>query len=70
MAINFKKLKSQIHPFKPECKQGYIFIATNEQNNNFICSIALVGSKRRLLTILKNIIHDEDYPEWKDEFSI
>lgn len=26
MAINFKKLKAQIKPFKPEAKNGYIFI--------------------------------------------
>ena len=31
MAINFRKLKSQIKPFKPEVKDGYIFIATDEQ---------------------------------------
>ena len=36
MAINFKKLKSQIKPFKPEVKDGYIFIATDEQKNNEI----------------------------------
>lgn len=31
MAINFRKLKSQIKPFKPEVKDGYIFITTDEQ---------------------------------------
>lgn len=25
----FKKIKSQIHPFKPGVKQGHIFIATD-----------------------------------------
>ena len=37
MAINFKKLKSQIKPLKPEArKEGYICLATREQEMNFI----------------------------------
>jgi hypothetical protein len=36
MPINFKKLKSQIHPFKPEVKRDYIFIANRQQTNNLI----------------------------------
>lgn len=31
MAINFRKLKSQIKSFKPEVKDGYIFIASKIQ---------------------------------------
>lgn len=46
MAINFRKLKSQIKPFKPEVKDGYIFITTDEQKNNGLFSIAKCGSKR------------------------
>ena len=70
MAINFKKLKRQIHHFKPECKQGYIFIATEKQKNNFIDSIAAVGSKRCLIYILTTFINDKSLPEWGDEFLI
>ena len=44
MAINFRKLKSQIKSFKPEVKDGYIFIATDEQKNNGLFSIAKCGS--------------------------
>lgn len=32
MAINFRKLKSQIKSFKPEVKDGYIFIKTSNVN--------------------------------------
>lgn len=68
MAINFKKLKGQIHPFKPEVKQGYIFIATDEQKKNFLDSIAKVGSKRSLIKLIVYIILiDED---WNKEFSL
>lgn len=62
MSINFKKLKSQIILFKPEIKSGYIFIATEEQKNKFICSISKVDSKRSLIKILVELIRqDEDY---------
>ena len=48
--INFKKLKSQIKPFKPEAKhKGYIFIATDEQIANGGFTVAKVGSKRSLI---------------------
>lgn len=68
MAINFKKLKNQIHPFRPEVKQGYIFIATDEQKNNFIDSIAKIGSKRSLIKLIVYIIlTDED---WNKEFTL
>lgn len=49
MVINFKKLKSQIYPWKPESKSGYIFIPTMGQEDNFIFSIAIKGSKRNLM---------------------
>lgn len=68
MAINFRKLNRQVLPFKPETKQGFIFIATDEQKENGLFSIAKVGSKRSLMTILVDTISsDEDF---KHEFSI
>lgn len=62
MAINFKKLKSQIKPLKPEArKTGYIFLATREQEMNFINSVVTIGSKRRHMTFLVSLIKaDED----------
>lgn len=68
MPINFKKLKSQIHPFKPEVKRGYIFIANRQQTNNLIFSISQIGSKRSLVKKLIELIQrDENY---KAEFSL
>lgn len=69
MSINFKKIKSQIKPFKSEAKhKGYIFLATDEQKKNGIDSIAKNGSKRSLLDILVYFVQtDEDYCE---EFAI
>lgn len=68
MAINFRKLNRQVLPFKPETKQGFIFIATDEQKESGLFSIAKVGSKRSLMTILVDTINsDEDF---KREFSI
>ena len=60
MPINFKKLKSQIHPFKPEVKRGYIFIANRQQTNNLIFSISKIGSKRSLVKKLIELIQRED----------
>lgn len=68
MAINFRKLKSQIKPFKPEAKKGYIFISTDVQKNNFICSISKVGSKRSLIKLLLWLIQNNE--DWKVEFSL
>lgn len=69
MAINYRKLKAQIKPFKPEAKHtGFIFIATEEQKNNFICSVSMPGSKRELMRVLKLLISiDEDF---RKEFTI
>lgn len=68
MAINFRKLNRQVLPFKPEVKQGFMFIATDEQKENGLFSIAKVGSKRSLMTFLvETIKSDEDF---KREFSI
>ena len=66
MVINFRKLNRQVLPFKPETKQGFIFIATNEQKENGLFSIAKVGSKRSLI-LVDTINSDEDF---KREFSI
>lgn len=66
MAINFKKLKSQVKPFKPEAKKGYIFLATDEQKYNFLCSVASIGSKRRLMKSLVGLIMTDE--DWKKEF--
>ena len=68
MAINFRKLKSQIKPFKPEVKDGYIFITTDEQKNNGLFSIAKCGSKRELLSALSEYIKDDE--DFKREFTI
>lgn len=66
MAINFKKLNSQVKPFKPEAKKGFIFLATDEQKNNFLCSVACVGSKRRLMKFLVGLIMTDE--DWRKEF--
>lgn len=68
MIINFKKLKSQIFPWKPESKSGYIFIPTIEQEDNFIFSVASKGSKRKLIKHLIEYIRI--YPEYKEEFTL
>ena len=68
MAINFRKLKSQIKSFKPEVKDGYIFITTDEQKNNGLFSIAECGSKRGLLSALSEYIKDDE--DFKREFTI
>lgn len=68
MAIKYSKLKAQIKPFKPEVKKGFIFLATEDQQSNFIFSVAEVGSKRRLLSSLRRLIRvDED---WRREFAL
>lgn len=65
MAINFKKLKSQIKPWKPEAKHtGYIFLATDEQKKHDVDSIAKKGSKLSFLKALVWFIqNDEAYHE-------
>lgn len=68
MAINFKKLRSQIRQFKPEARKGYIFLATDEQKNNFIVSVACVGSKRRLVKFLDKLIKTDE--DWNKEFAL
>lgn len=68
MVVNFKKLKEQVKKFKPEGKNGYIFIATDEQKRNGIYSIAKQGSKRGLIACLVEFIKDEE--DFKKEFSL
>lgn len=68
MAINFRKLNKQIKPFKPESKKGYIFIATEEQVNNCIFSVAVEGSKRNAMRCLKNLIAGDKL--FREEFTI
>lgn len=68
MAIKFKKLRSQIRQFKPEVRKGYIFLATDEQKNNFIVSVACVGSKRRLVKFLVKLIKTDE--DWRKEFAL
>ena len=68
MAINFKKLNSQVKPFKPEAKKGFIFLANDEQKNNFLCSVACVGSKRRLMNFLVGLIKTDE--DWRKEFAL
>lgn len=69
MGINFKKLNSQIKPLKPESnKQGFIFIATDEQKRNFIDTIITIGSKRRLVSFLVSLIKKDE--DWYNEFKL
>ena len=68
MAINFKKLNSQVKPFKPEAKKGFIFLATDEQKNNFLCSVCKYGSKRRLMKFLVGLIMTDE--DWRKEFAL
>ena len=69
MAIDFKKLKSQIKPFKPEAKHtGYIFLATDEQKKHDVNSIAKAGSKRNFLQVMVWFIHN--YKTYRNEFTL
>ncbi len=69
MAINYRKLKAQIKPFKPEAKYtGYIFIATEEQKRNFICTVSQPGRKRDLIETLKYLIKIDD--DFRKEFTL
>lgn len=69
MSINFKKLKSQIKPFKPEAKHtGYIFIATDEQKKNDVDSIAKPGSKRSFIQMMVWFIQDDE--AYRKEFTL
>lgn len=70
MAINFKKLKAQITPYRDNssgCK-GYSFQATEKQKENDIDTIVGAGwSKRRFLKFMVYMIHT--YEEYRQEFS-
>lgn len=69
MPINFKKLKSQIKPFAPEAGgKGYIFISNLRQSILGIDSIAVKGSKRKLIRVLKEYIKYD--PDYKEEFTL
>ncbi|MBO5000882.1 MAG: hypothetical protein J6C58_08640 [Bacteroidaceae bacterium] len=69
MAINFKKLKSQIKPFKPEAKHtGYIFLATDEQKKHDVDSIAKAGSKRSFIQMMVWFIQDDE--AYRKEFTL
>lgn len=69
MAINYRKLKAQIKPFKPEAKHtGFIFLATEEQKRNFIFSVSQPGRKRDLMDSLRYLIKiNEDF---RKEFTL
>lgn len=68
MVINFKKLKSQIKPLKPEAnKNGFIFLATDEQKRNFVDTIVTIGSKHRHIKFLVSLIKSDE--DWRNEFS-
>lgn len=72
MVVNFKKLKTQIKPFKPEegfnGRKGYMFIATKERKNRGVCSVKRPGSKRGLIAALVEFIqYDADF---KREFTL
>lgn len=69
MAVNFKKLKSQIKPFKPEAKHtGYIFLATDEQKKHDVDSITKCGSKRSFLQAMVWFIQNVE--EYRKEFTL
>lgn len=69
MAINFKKLKSQIKPFASEAGgTGYIFIANLRQSILGIDSVAAKGSKRNLIRIMVEYIKYD--PDYKEEFTL
>lgn len=69
MAINFKKLKSQIKPFAPEAGgKGYIFISNLRQSILGIDSVALKGSKRQLIKVMVEYIKYD--PDYKEEFTL
>lgn len=69
MSINFKKLKSQIEPFALKSgSTGYIFIADLRQSILGIDSIALKGSKRYLIKVLKEYIKYD--PNYREEFTL
>lgn len=69
MAINFKKLQSQIKPLKPEARKiGYIFLATREQEMDFINSVVTIGSKRRHIAFLVSLIKKDE--DWSNEFKL
>lgn len=61
MAINFKKLKSQITPYEDEkgCK-GWLFTPTKEQESKEIPRIFTTGSKEFLMIFLIELIEKED----------
>lgn len=67
--INFRKLKSQIRPLKPEAGgTGFIFIATDEQKKRGIESVSMYGSNRSLIRAIVFIVkHDND---WQKEFTL
>lgn len=69
MAINYRKLKAQIKPFKPEAKHsGYIFLATDEQKHNDIDSIAKPGSKRSFIKVMTWVVNT--FEEYRKEFCL
>lgn len=72
MAINFRKLKKQVKQLKPEAGgTGYIFIATDEQQNKGIFSIAQYGSRTHFMNrLLVPFIKESAYKEWREEFVI
>lgn len=68
MAINFRQLRSQVRPFKPEQKKGFIFLATEEQKKRGLFSIAAEGTRRHLMEILADMVREDD--DFSEEFKI
>lgn len=67
MAINYRKLKSQIYIDW----NGYIFIATDIQKQNFIESVAFnATSKRALIKFVVKLIYKPGNEDWREEFTI
>lgn len=67
MAINFKKLKSQIIPHCDTRGKGWMFTTTVEQDDKGVFKIFTTGSKRYLISSLVELINYDI--EFKNEFT-
>ncbi len=68
MAINFKKLKEQIKPFKEGGKRGYMFVATQEQEERELFAVKALYSKRHFMEFMTWLVYYDN--EWRKEFAL
>ena len=64
MAINYRKIKSQIMPHTDERHgSGHLFQATKEQEADDVCSVFVAGraSKRRLIDCVASLSNTDAY---------